>query len=239
MDYRYRFLSTRLGRFIQPDPVIPELENPQSFNRYAYVENNPIVYFDPNGHEKVILIYGSYEDTNSFMAAAATMYQQLLDEGYKEEDILMVQADTDDDVFEAIAGSDVGEIEQIHIFSHGWEGGLQLSSGDEKSKQLTLGDIDPEVADLGDRFADLAEIHIKACQVGDGRFPKVLADTWGLDVFAHTLSLKFYQVYFDFFIVEYDGGGEYDPEDEVVMLPYVFGVAVVPVPAEKFEPTLE
>ena len=50
MDYRYRFLSTRLGRFTQPDSIVPDMSNPQSLNRYAYVNNNPVMFVDPTGH---------------------------------------------------------------------------------------------------------------------------------------------------------------------------------------------
>jgi hypothetical protein len=40
-------------QFNQPDTVIPELYNPQSLNRYSYVNNNPIRYNDPTGHMRV------------------------------------------------------------------------------------------------------------------------------------------------------------------------------------------
>jgi len=50
IDFNARFYSPRLGRFIQPDIVIPNPANPQSLNHYAYVRNNPINYVDPSGH---------------------------------------------------------------------------------------------------------------------------------------------------------------------------------------------
>lgn len=39
-----------LGRFISPDPIIPNLYNPQDFNAYSYVRNNPLKYTDPTGN---------------------------------------------------------------------------------------------------------------------------------------------------------------------------------------------
>lgn len=42
--------SPALGRFIQPDTIVPDMYNPQSLNRYSYVLNNPIRYIDPTGH---------------------------------------------------------------------------------------------------------------------------------------------------------------------------------------------
>ncbi len=52
LDYAmFRFDSTRLGRFLTPDPVGGSLLNPQSLNRYSYVRNNPINFVDPFGLE--------------------------------------------------------------------------------------------------------------------------------------------------------------------------------------------
>jgi len=50
VDYDARFYSPALGRFIQPDTVIPDLTNSQSWNRYSYSYNNPLYYTDPSGH---------------------------------------------------------------------------------------------------------------------------------------------------------------------------------------------
>jgi RHS repeat-associated protein len=49
-DYKARFYDPTLGRFLQPDPIVPEPGNPQALNRYAYVYNNPLRYTDPTGH---------------------------------------------------------------------------------------------------------------------------------------------------------------------------------------------
>ncbi|MEW6085796.1 MAG: RHS repeat-associated core domain-containing protein [Chloroflexota bacterium] len=51
MDYRARFYSVSLGRFIQPDSIVPNPANPQAYNRYSYTINNPILFTDPTGHE--------------------------------------------------------------------------------------------------------------------------------------------------------------------------------------------
>jgi len=50
MDYDARFYVPALGRFSQPDTLIPGAGNPQNLNRYAYVRNNPLRYADPTGH---------------------------------------------------------------------------------------------------------------------------------------------------------------------------------------------
>ena len=45
------YYDPELGRFIQPDTIIPDLSNPQSYNRYSYCVNNPLRYTDPTGHD--------------------------------------------------------------------------------------------------------------------------------------------------------------------------------------------
>ncbi len=46
-----RYFSSRQGRFTSPDPFLGSAEpyQPQSWNRYAYVLNNPLLYIDPTG----------------------------------------------------------------------------------------------------------------------------------------------------------------------------------------------
>lgn len=48
--YNARYYDPELGRFIQPDTIVPDPTNPQAFNRYSYVINNPINLIDPSGH---------------------------------------------------------------------------------------------------------------------------------------------------------------------------------------------
>ena len=39
------------GRFLSADPVIPDLLDTQSYNRYSYVNNRPLSYVDPSGFD--------------------------------------------------------------------------------------------------------------------------------------------------------------------------------------------
>jgi RHS repeat-associated protein len=48
--YGSRFYDAQLGRFVSPDTIIPNPRHPLSFDRFAYVQNNPIKYTDPTGH---------------------------------------------------------------------------------------------------------------------------------------------------------------------------------------------
>lgn len=51
MDYNARFYSPLLGRFIQPDSIVPNPGDSQAWNRYSYVGNNPLRFTDPTGHK--------------------------------------------------------------------------------------------------------------------------------------------------------------------------------------------
>jgi RHS repeat-associated protein len=54
----FRQYSSSLGRWMRPDPAglaAVDPSNPQSWNRYAYVLNNPLIYVDPNGLDCVYL----------------------------------------------------------------------------------------------------------------------------------------------------------------------------------------
>ena len=44
-----RVYDPALGRFLSPDPFVQDPVNSQSFNRYSYCLNNPLIYTDPDG----------------------------------------------------------------------------------------------------------------------------------------------------------------------------------------------
>jgi uncharacterized protein RhaS with RHS repeats len=48
-----RYYSSTMGRFTRPDPIqtsgFEHMHDPQAWNGYAYVRNNPLVYVDPDG----------------------------------------------------------------------------------------------------------------------------------------------------------------------------------------------
>jgi RHS repeat-associated protein len=48
MNARYYLPS--IGRFLSADTLVPDPSNPQQYNRYTYVLNNPLRFTDPTGH---------------------------------------------------------------------------------------------------------------------------------------------------------------------------------------------
>ena len=51
LDYmHYRYYGSSMGRFMSPDNVPGNANDPQSWNMYAYVRGNPVSFNDPTGH---------------------------------------------------------------------------------------------------------------------------------------------------------------------------------------------
>ena len=47
-----RWFNPSLGRFLSPDTIVPtSTQGTQAWDRYAFVNNNPVRYNDPTGHE--------------------------------------------------------------------------------------------------------------------------------------------------------------------------------------------
>ena len=49
-DYNARYYDPAIGRFLSADTIVPDPTNPQQFNRFSYVANNPVRFIDPTGH---------------------------------------------------------------------------------------------------------------------------------------------------------------------------------------------
>ena len=50
MYYNARWYDSLLGRFSSADTLVPQPGSPVSYDRYSYVNNNPIRNIDPSGH---------------------------------------------------------------------------------------------------------------------------------------------------------------------------------------------
>jgi RHS repeat-associated protein len=54
-----RYYGSGLGRFTSADPKVrsAHINDPQTWNRYTYVTNRPYTYVDPDGLEKMLVVY--------------------------------------------------------------------------------------------------------------------------------------------------------------------------------------
>ena len=58
-----RYYASSMGRWLSPDPKQPNIKflfNPQKWNKYNYVLNNPLTNIDPDGQEEVTVQLRSY-----------------------------------------------------------------------------------------------------------------------------------------------------------------------------------
>jgi RHS repeat-associated protein len=74
-NYRARFYDPYITHFIQPDTIVPDLNDPATLNRYAYALNNPINYNDPSGH----CVSGAVADTIFCVFVAAMTVGAIID----------------------------------------------------------------------------------------------------------------------------------------------------------------
>ncbi len=51
------------GRFLSPDPHVPNPGNTQNFNRYSYVNNNPLTFIDPTGFD--LCVYNCWRNNGN------------------------------------------------------------------------------------------------------------------------------------------------------------------------------
>jgi RHS repeat-associated protein len=73
LDYmKARYYGDGLPRFLSPDPIGGTPDMPQSWNRYSYAQNSPILRWDPDGRADVALssnqqIYAVWHDAVEFV----------------------------------------------------------------------------------------------------------------------------------------------------------------------------
>jgi len=63
-DFMFREYNPVQGRWMSPDPAglaAVDITSPQTWNRYAYVDNNPLSYIDPDGTSDCYSAGGSYD----------------------------------------------------------------------------------------------------------------------------------------------------------------------------------
>jgi RHS repeat-associated protein len=57
-----RIYDPAIGRFLSPDPFVPDPDNLQSYNRYSYVRNDPLSLVDPSGFNEDFCDCRDYTD---------------------------------------------------------------------------------------------------------------------------------------------------------------------------------
>ncbi|MBK9529328.1 MAG: RHS repeat-associated core domain-containing protein [Acidobacteria bacterium] len=76
LDYAIaRTYATSIGRFTAPDEIVNDsvIQDPQSWNKYAYVRNNPIAMIDPSGQKAQYIITVDTKNKRLTVTAIATI----------------------------------------------------------------------------------------------------------------------------------------------------------------------
>jgi len=71
-----RYMGSAQGRFTSPDPVFmtkARVYDPQQWNQYAYVRNNPMIHVDPDGRELRLAVYNSSQYSREAVQRAANI----------------------------------------------------------------------------------------------------------------------------------------------------------------------
>lgn len=89
-----RMFGSSVGRFTSPDPLLSSgrIDDPQTWNRYAYVLNNPLYYIDPDGlyectgtPDQCKQFRTALADANAKLASIEKQYKKNSDEYRKAE----------------------------------------------------------------------------------------------------------------------------------------------------------
>lgn len=67
-----RYYDPIIGRFYSNDPVGFTASNPMMFNRYAYANNNPYKYRDPDGRSPVLNFHKGIRDGEAILNGSKT-----------------------------------------------------------------------------------------------------------------------------------------------------------------------
>ena len=124
MYYGARYYNPVIGRFTSVDPAFDNFMEPQSFNKYAYTQNNPLKYIDPTGLSNL----PAYDSAGHPMAIEmekmrnSTGYQQL--ESFATS--LTPYVETMQDVTEFASGRAWFTGEQLQSWQRALSGGLIL-----------------------------------------------------------------------------------------------------------------
>jgi len=73
--FKRRYMSAKLGRFLQPDPVG---YTGKDFNLYSYVRNSPLLFTDPMGLQQKVWVPGTGDDLQKWWSGLDDITKGLL-----------------------------------------------------------------------------------------------------------------------------------------------------------------
>jgi len=176
LDYSmFRYHSSYWGRFQTPDPYDGsyDLSNPQSFNRYSYVQNDPVNLVDPLGLNPII---------GGHIAGALT---GILTQRYE----VTIYGSTNSSLIGGILGGGVPEVELLldDSGSGGGVGGGDGGQGDKEKNPSTpviITGKTQKCKELEDRIRRLTD------ELKNKRHPDLLINPRGLPLYGPKDSVE-------------------------------------------------
>ena len=188
MYYGARWYDSSLGRFAQPDTIIPEQsQGVQAWDRYAYVSNNPTGNNDPTGHCENLWDC----ITPDAIALSVTLTYSLPGEKLKES--------IRDDYGNFLRGSNYMKDYEVRGLDFVWQPGKSeegqvfttmsssLADSDTGEDSGVLPQISVSVQGMflwGDKFKEEGlsayggDAHANSLSAGEGTMGVVLTDSW-------------------------------------------------------------
>jgi RHS repeat-associated protein len=134
-----RYFESSMGRFLSPDPLLVQMlkprsflahiGNPQTWNKYAYVLNNPLIAIDPDGLDTYVVLYttGNSHGDKEIKRAAETRANEIAHSktfDSTKDVVITMGVKTRGDFKNAVTGADeasghFGSIREFDLFSHG------------------------------------------------------------------------------------------------------------------------
>jgi RHS repeat-associated protein len=205
LDYaQARYYGSTLGRFTGVDPYNPIVDTekeedfreylgqPQNWNRYGYVWNNPLKYTDPFG-EKVYVVtytYGNTHGDDELRRAAETKAGHTRDmKGFdpKKDTVLLKGVKTKADFAAVLKEANglekqFGKVEQVTLYSHAGaaDGPTFHDAIDNGPTQFTRG----EVSNLKVNWSKSAIAKFYGCYTG-ANFAQNFANAQGVPAFGY------------------------------------------------------
>jgi RHS repeat-associated protein len=158
-----RYFASVQGRFTSPDPFNPVVDiddeddfeeylgQPQNWNRYAYVWNNPLKYVDPDGEKVYVVTYttGNSEGDDELRRSAETRAQEIQkSKGFdpKKDTVLLRGVKTKEDFKDVLKeanrlGKTYGKVEQISLFSHSGVDGPVFHDASGRGAQFSVSEL--------------------------------------------------------------------------------------------------
>ncbi len=158
-------------RFASVDPGDDtQLENPQSWNKYAYVENNPLKFLDPNGKFKVV---GSHRHQNISRAAptqANGVRQRDVIQGNRRADTVRILGGGDRSAHLNTGGGATGSPSDTRVQAGTAQLGTAIrehAAGNIEAAGEALGGSHHSFNDLGGHGGASREQHYSDANAGD------------------------------------------------------------------------